>query len=254
MDDLDNLKEEIRSYAEEKGIKFLDAHVNISKNSGSDIFVEKDVEWKTFIDFISNYKDSLIISTESKLEEEEDYGIDGDLEVLKENPEFLPLIKNFESLVGNGNGKVYSVSISWIYQGKIMTKFVETDWFAEIIKAVDEINVKYLLYRDESKKYCEICSKELDDFTLESIDEGDSLRCGMCKRTLNEKEREELEKESDRIAEEISKEEIFASAKINLQKLYVEKKYTHIPKSKVAYIIDRARALIEASKKNIIFD
>jgi len=251
MDDLENLKKEIEGYAKQKGIKVLEAYLNLSKYKESDLIVDEELNWKSFLDIVGSYESSLIALTEVKFDKEEDFGFDGDLEILRENQDFSPLIKEFDDLVQKGNDKVYSIAISWVYQGKTITKTIDVDWFETILKLVDQINMKYLLYRDENKKYCEICGKELDEFTLESLKEGDPLRCGMCKRTLSEEEREKLKKESDKIADELSKDKTFTSSKLNVQKLYVEKNYPHIPKNKVAYIVDRARGLAEISKKGI---
>lgn len=255
MDDLNNLKSEIEEYAKQKGIKVLEGFLNLEKSKGSDVEIEEEKDWKSFVDFVSNYEGSFLILNEVDLGEEtgeESFEFLESLEEYENNNDFSPLIEQFNELVNNARGKVFSVSVSWIYQGKTITKNIEADWFKKLMELVSQINAKLLLYRDENKKYCEICGKELDEFTLQTINEGEPLRCGMCKRSMTEEEREKLEKEADKIADELSKDKTFTSSKLNVQKLYVEKNYSHIPKSKVAYIVDRARGLAEISKKGIL--
>ncbi len=253
MDNLGNLKKEIKEYAQQKNIKVLDGSLSLEKSRCFDVDVGED--WKSFINFVSNYESSFLILNEVDMGEEtgeESFEFVDNLEDYENNDDFSQLIKQVRQLIEQAKGKVFSVSVSWIYQGKIIAKNIEADWFREILGLVSQINSKLILYRDENKKCCEVCGKELDEFTLQTINEGDPLKCGMCKRALSVEEREKLEKEADRIADDLSKDKIFVSSKLNVQKLYVEKGYSNIPKSKVAYIVDRARGLAEISKKGTL--
>ncbi len=237
-DNLENLGNEIKDYAESKGIKVIEGFFIKETNQ----IISKKEDFKEFLDLVADSNPKYIILdikefNESFFESEKE---------IKENSDKINQIKEKYKIYVE---KPFQIRIGWLKEG-FSISFEETaDWFVEFMAEQEEIET---IEQDDKLSVCEECGEKFRDFKLGFLDSSEVEKvCPKCK-SKKQKEAEEIIKE---ISEKLSEEDAFIKCKNSFEReFYLEKNYPDIIKNEfisISKLTQRAKALKDFKARKI---
>jgi len=212
MDNKNNFEgNEIKSYAESKGIKIIEGFFIREINQ----ILSKKETFKEFLDLVAN-SDSKFIILDIKEFNESFFETEKEIE---ENLDKLNQIKEKYNIYID---KPFQIKISWLKEGFSITFEETATWFEEFMNEFEEIENES---KEDKFSICKECGKRFRDFKTDFFDTDEERLCMKCQS----KKQKEAEKTLIKISDKLAEDEEFAKCKNPVERdIYLEKNYPEI--------------------------
>ena len=234
---LEKLYQEIKEYAENKGVKIIEGSALAKRTF--------NLEGHSIQEFINLAKDLncafIFIDKAEGIDEEyidlEDNNI---LKTLEFETEILKLKEKYRS----DFNKIAVIKMFFIKESHLFYVDFVADWFEKLNEDMAELSLKLKEIKEENKVFCSMCGAEVEFMSKSEIQEGEEVYCSNCR----EKKQKDDEVEIRKIAEELSKNESFLKLKNRaMRSMFVEKNYPKVSKRKIYTLTEMARAISEVT-------
>jgi len=237
MGNLENLENEIKSYAESKGLKIIEGFFVREVNQ----VLSKKENFKEFLDSVADLDSKLIVLDVKEFNE-------SFFESEKEIEETLEKLDKIKEKYNAYVGKPFQIKISLLKEG-FSISFEETaSWFEEFMDEFESIETEI---KEDKFSICKECGEKFRDFKTDFFDTDEERLCMKCQSKKQKEAEEILIKISDKLAED----EEFAKCKNPVERdIYLEKNYPEIKQNEFisTYKLNqRAKAIRDLKRRGI---
>jgi len=236
-DNFENLENEIKSYAESKGIKIIEGFFIKEINQ----ILSKKETFNEFLDLVADSNSKLIILDVKEFNE-------SFFETEKEVEENLNKLNQIKEKYNVYVGKPFQIKISWLKEGFSITFEETASWFEKFMDESEEIENEI---KEDKFSICKECGEKFRDFKTDFFDTDEERLCMKCQSKKQKEAEEILIKVSDKLAED----EEFAKCKNSAERdIYLEKNYPEIKQNEFisTYKLNqRAKAIRDLKRRGV---
>jgi len=236
-DNLENLGNEIKSYAESKGLKVIEGFFVREINQ----VLSKKENFKEFLDVVANSDSKLIVLDIKEFNE-------SFFEPEKEVEENLDKLSKIKERYNGYIDKPFQIKISWLKEGFSISFEKTASWFEEFMDEFESIETEI---KEDKFSICKECGEKFRDFKTDFFDTDEERFCMKCQSKKQKEAEEILVKISDKLAEN----EEFAKCKNPVEReIYLEKNYPEIKGNEfvsVYKLSQRAKAIRDLKRRGI---
>jgi len=235
---LENLQNKIKEYAESKEIKVIEGFFVREVNQ----VISRDKTFVEFLDWVADSKNKLIVLDVQEFNES--FFEPENLKIIERSERIDEIKDKYKGYIG----KPLRIKIGWLNEGFVIVFEETANWFEGFINSLGELEQK----EDEEKfSVCKECGEKFRDFRTDLWEINDERLCIKC-QTKKQKEAEEIIKE---VSYKLAEDDNFAECKNPAEReIYLEKNYPGIVKNEFVSIYklsQRAKAIRDIKKRGV---